>query len=84
MKQFLIYTLYDATMKEGGVPFVANNNEHALRMFYQAIEKDPFPEDKQLWCLGEYTPELPEMRVDKQYQPTQITPNVKDIEDASK
>lgn len=52
-----IYSVYDEVMKEFAPPFVAKNDDVAVRNFVTGAKRIPNVNDLQLYCIGRWFPE---------------------------
>lgn len=82
MKLLQIYCLYDTVTREGSTLFTANNHDHALRIKEESLRQDRYPEDKELWYMGDYNVEGHDI-TDLEHGPEKITPSVKHIEETT-
>lgn len=46
---FNLYAIYDSIACDMSQPFFARNDEHAMRMYVDAVQKSPYKKD--LWLL---------------------------------
>lgn len=78
MRFINMYCLYDKVLQDSSTIFLANNHAHALRQMEHALEQDRHPEDKELWYLGDFSPEDHDI-TELEHGPEKIEPSVKHV-----